>query len=189
MRQQRNANLEIYRCLLMLGICLLHCISQGGHNVPLANNCFSWCVTGFAFLSGWFGIRFSCKKVVKLYAVSFYCAAIVFAFNFSLRMSGGAREVWNVATGQWYLNAYAVLMCFAPILNEGCRSLSEKFAADRMAAIKLAMPLVLCAFGWSFATTLPVVREYIPKPVGLESYSFLTLIGAYCVARIWRERI
>ena len=184
---KRNQSIDAYRCLLMFGICALHAVTQGGHNAPWMANCLTWCVTGFAFLSGWFGIRFKYWKVVKLYAVSFYCAAIVFAFNFAFGMSSGARDVLNIATGQWYLNAYAVLMCFAPILNEGCRALSEKFATDRMAATKLATPLVLCAFGWSFATTLPVVKGYIPKPVGLASYSFLTLIGAYCAARIWRE--
>ena len=71
----RNSSIDIYRCLLMLGICMLHAMAQAGHNVPWVANLLSWCVTGFAFISGWFGIRFSAGKLIKLYGISAYCAA------------------------------------------------------------------------------------------------------------------
>ena len=36
-----------------------------------------WCVLVLMFLTGWFGIRFSIPKVVKLYGSGHYCAAMV----------------------------------------------------------------------------------------------------------------
>ena len=173
----RNAAIDVYRCLLMMGISLLHCITQGGHNIPWAANSLEWCVTGFAVISGWFGVRFSPVKLFKLYAMSLYCAIVISFVNAVAGIGGfSVREVWSIAVGQWYLNAYAVLMCCAPVLNEGCKS------------VKVISPIVLCAFGWSFATTLPVIREIVPHTAGLEAYSFMTLIGTYCVARILRQR-
>ena len=68
-------------------------------------------------------------------------------------------------------------MCIAPIVN---------LAVDRM-TVKDVWPLLLCAFGWSFATTFPVVGRYIPAPSGLTAYSFLTLLGVYVVARFVRR--
>ena len=68
-------------------------------------------------------------------------------------------------------------MCLAPVVN---------LAIDRMTLMEL-YPMLLCAFGWSFATTLPVVGSYVPAPSGLTAYSFLTLLGVYVVARFVRR--
>lgn len=52
----RNVGIEIYRVSLMFGICVLHSITQGPYNSPLGARLLLWCVTGFVFISGWFGI-------------------------------------------------------------------------------------------------------------------------------------
>ena len=59
-------------------------------------------------------------------------------------------------------------------------------AVERMTA-KHLFPIMLCAFGWSFATTLPIVSVYVPSTPGLTAYSFLTLLGVYVVARFLRR--
>ena len=87
------------------------------------------------------------------------------------------QKIVNVASNQWFLNAYVVVMCFAPMVN---------VAVERM-TIKHLYPIMLCAFGWSFATTLPVVYKYVPPTHGLTAYSFLTLLGVYTVARFARK--
>ena len=132
---KRNKAIDAYRITLMFGICLLHSISQAGHNVSWANNCFSWCVTAFAFISGWFGMRFSFMKLTKLYGVSLYCAAVICIVNAVFGYGDGClKYIWDVAVGQWYLNAYAILLCLAPILNEGCRSIAEMPRNSRLIA-------------------------------------------------------
>ena len=177
-RSMRNQAIDVYRCMLMYGICLLHSITQAGHNVAWAANMLSWCVPGFMFISGWFGMRFSFMKVAKLYGISLYCATVFVIFD--AVVSGGGidfRKIVNVASKQWFLNAYVVVMCFAPMVN---------VAVEQM-AIKHLYPIMLCAFGWSFATTLPVVCKYVPPTHGLTAYSFLTLLGVYIVARFARK--
>ena len=176
---ERNRALDVYRCLLMFGICLLHSISQAGYNVPWANNMLSWCVPGFMFISGWFGIKFSLIKVIKLFGISLYCAVAFVVFDALFSDSTGGNclvRVYDIAKGQWFLNAYVIVMCFAPMVN---------LAIDRM-TVKELYPLVLVAFGWSFATTLPIWR-YVPSSPGLTAYSFLTLLGVDVVARFVRR--
>lgn len=119
----RNSSVDLYRCLLMFGICLLHSMTQGGHNVPWVANTLYWCVTGFVFISGWYGIRFSFRKVLKLYSISLYCAVMFVILELLVTgedigtLSNILRKVWIIAIGHWYVNAYVILMCFAPMVN------------------------------------------------------------------------
>ena len=87
---KRDSVIELYRVGLMYGICLLHSISQAGHNVVWAANMLSWCVPGFMFISGWFGMRFSFMKVAKLYGISLYCATVFVIFD-AVVSGGGDR--------------------------------------------------------------------------------------------------
>ena len=188
----RNVTTDLYRIVLMFGICLLHSITQGGHNVPWIANLFDWCVPGFVFLSGWFGIKFSIIKWLKLYGVSFYCAICYVVFD--VLMSGGLSEFsivdigircYRIAIGQWFLNAYAVLMCFAPILNLSCSQLvlSKWDSKQVLTTLKVLGPPLLCVFGWSFVTTLPLIGALLPQSLGVTAYSFLMMIGVYIGAR------
>ena len=182
MDMKRDYSLDIYRAFLMLGICLLHSITQAGHNTTWAANMLEWCVPGFVFISGWFGIKFSIGKALKLYGISFYCAVMYIAFD-TVATGAGIDgnciiRAWCIAKGQWFLNAYVIVMCLAPIVN---------LAIERM-TIRDICPMLLCTFGWSFATTLPVVSKYVPNSAGLTAYSFLTLLGVYVVARYVRRQ-
>lgn len=167
----------------MFGICLLHSITHGGHNIAWIANMLSWCVPGFMFISGWYGIKFSIGKVFRLYGISLYCAAVFVVFDSVVLSSVGCLlwsdcllRVYKITIGQWFLNAYVVVMCFVPIIN---------LAIDRM-IIKELYPLVFLVFGWSFATTLPI-NGFIPSSAGLTAYSSLTLLGVYVVARFFRK--
>ena len=86
---KRDCSIDVYRVCLMFGICLLHSITQAGHNVAWAANMLSWCVPGFMFISGWFGIKFSIAKVLKLYGISFYCAIMYASFDTMVSGEGG----------------------------------------------------------------------------------------------------
>ena len=84
-KQPRNASIECYRVLLMLGICLLHSITQGPYNkdwfifgVAGPSKLLATCVNGFVFISGWYGIRTNFRKIARLYLVGLYCG-LVFA--------------------------------------------------------------------------------------------------------------
>ena len=68
----REASIELLRVLLMFGICFLHSVSAGPLNRAWVANVFMPCVGGFAFISGWFGIRFSARKIMLLYLTVFW---------------------------------------------------------------------------------------------------------------------
>lgn len=65
----RDARIELYRICLMIGIVFLHVGYMTTGSFSWQNNIFRWCVDGFVLISGYFGVRFSLKKVVRLYAV------------------------------------------------------------------------------------------------------------------------
>lgn len=180
---KRNFVIDVYRVCLMFGICLLHAITQGGHNVSWAGNLLHWCVPGFMFISGWYGIKFSLGKVLKLYGISLYCSTVFVVFDSLVHPSVGCLSwsdcllrVYKISIGQWFLNAYVVVMCLAPVIN---------LAIERM-TVKELYPLALLVFGWSFVTTLPI-SGFIPSSPGLTAYSSLTLLGVYIVARFFRR--
>lgn len=54
----RNASLELFRLVMMFGICLLHAQNSGYANRYMTNF-LAPCTIGFVFISGWFGVRFS----------------------------------------------------------------------------------------------------------------------------------
>ena len=192
----RRVSIDLYRFLLMFSICLLHSITQGGYNIPWMANLFFWCVPGFVFISGWFSIKFSIIKLIKLYGISFYCA-IVYVF-FDLFMSGDFERIhtadivircWRIATRQWFLNAYAVLVCLAPILNLACSKCVLQLGMGWRSAMQrlfLVFPVLFCVWGWSFATTLPIVGELIPPSPGIVAYSSFMMVGVYIGARLLR---
>lgn len=124
MKSQRDGSIELYRALLMLGICVIHCSNQSTYY----QSCFGyiqngtlWCVDGFVFLSGWYGIRFRVGKLLRLYGVGVASALIG---TFIAKSCGMCSEIsflfftWRTFCGYWFLHAYVVLMLLAPLLNE-----------------------------------------------------------------------
>lgn len=82
MKGLRNPAIEAYRCLLMFGICILHsCHIFYPNSAYWPKSVLCTCVVGFVFISGWFGVRFSVSKVMKLCGVYAYCLGIVFCWG------------------------------------------------------------------------------------------------------------
>lgn len=189
----RNSNVECMRVTLTFFVCLLHVISQGGYNVPWFANLFHWCVAGFVFISGWFGIRFSLSKLVALLCINIYCSFAFVTFDFFIgNWSGGVVDflIYGLkeSKGQWFFNAYIILMCFAPLCNIFCDEMSNRFKNGEVKLVLTSLiPVLVCIFGWSFATTLPFLNLIVPKSSGLTELSFLTLIGIYIVARLLHQ--
>lgn len=173
----RDARIELFRAMLMLGICLLHSVWFGIHSFHPLVFVLMPCVDGFVFISGYFGVRFSISKVVRLVGVGLFCAFVA-----TMMAGGGAVECWKVFNGYWFLHAYLFMMCFAPIVNVAVENLQSR----RMAFL-VFWPLLALVFGWGMATELPILHRIIPCPSGIGSFSGVTLLGVYAIGRIFRK--
>ena len=178
--KKRDASIELFRICIMLGICLLHVHTIIMHDFgSILTRSLMACVPAFAFLSGWFGIRFSLVKVVRLFVLAVFCSLVVTGWGqcFYGEWQGrghfffcSLQTVWH----SWFLYAYFFLMIFAPLVN--CAIEKDE---------RILYPVLGLALGWSFLRT--VFGKYIPDTEGLGSYSGLTLLGVYVFARLVRR--
>jgi len=187
----RNPSIELYHVLLMFGIVSLHTLCAAGLGFSPLARWLAFCVDGFVFISGWYGIKFGWMKVAKLYGLTLWCAAIVafarwtFFENVPWSTTAFGTTVIKSVGGYWFVNAYIVLMCFAPIVNAALESKQTR---------KIFIPILLVIFGWSFVCDVPRIGPWIPGVSGFGSHTFFTLLGVYIVARIarldhWDEKL
>lgn len=178
---KRDASIESYRILLMFGIVLLHAAGKGVIRAPWLGNLLKFCVTGFVFISGYFGIRFSWGKLAKLYLLAAWCALLGSLFSISTSDSNICIDVLAAMKRYWFLHAYAILMMFSPVLNKALD------AADPRNSFKLFLPLMILVYGWSYGFEIAHFRPFVFPSVGLGAHTFLTLIGVYAVGRLFAQ--
>lgn len=167
------------RLVFMFMICLVHAVGcqDARWRCWLTNLSFAG-VLGFVLISGFHGIRFSWKKVLKIEGVGLGCALTVISVAaiydpavFSL--STFAHEVLRLFKGYWFVHAYVVMMALAGISNV------EKIE-------RRVIPIVVMVFVWSFCAHVPGVQKYFPKTSGLEPFSGITLFAVYLVGRLYQ---
>lgn len=124
MGMKRNPSIELLRSLLMLGICMIHVVGMGQYSQRWLANLLKICVPGFVFISGYFGIQFSWRKVLNLYGIGLWAAVIGTGLEALLwpdtlhgNVFGVAARVFANMRTFWFLHAYVVLMMVSPILN------------------------------------------------------------------------
>lgn len=187
--KEREPGIELMRILMMFGICVLHTAHLGLPFKVLSANSIFWAlfvcsVDGFVFISGYYGIKFRLSKIVSLYTIGTFCALLNLI---GLIVTGhpvrpATYEVFErFFCGTWFLHAYAVLMCFAPLVN---RCLN---AENKRGALEVAIPMIALVFGWTwFSGECKILKVPFPCSTGFESHSWLTLLGVYVVARLYR---
>lgn len=176
MSTTRNIGLDLFRIVMMFGICLIHACGQGEFKNATLHNIAMPCVVGFAMLSGYFGLRFSPSKILRLYSMAIgYCLVIPLVGN---TCQGGYMhsviETWGAPWRYWYLHAYAALLCLAPAIK-----------AERLAKVQ---PFFFIVFVWGFLLSFCTFADYIPRAEGFRSHTFVTLLGIYLVTRVAKER-
>lgn len=134
----------------------------------------------FVFISGWYGIRFRVGKLVALYATAVFCSIeswlAMRAFGYAPTTGG---IIGDISFNYWFLHAYAALMCIAPII--------ESAFENGKSALKIAIPFLAFVFGWGWLWTRFVIWELpLPHVHGMESHSWVTLVGVYVTARLCR---
>jgi len=179
MKSTRDNSIELYRVMLMFGIVLLHAAGVGDVKAQWLANSLKFCVTGFVFISGYFGIRFSWQKIAKLYGLAILYA--ILGSTVSFLCTGNVHFIsvgLKYLHGLWFLHAYAILMMFAPVLNCVFDQIE-----NRKRLLPIILPLVALVFGWSYCYDVGHLKPYVFPAEGLGAHSPLTLIGIYVLAR------
>jgi hypothetical protein len=165
----------------MLGICVLHSFTQGSlGRVSWLENILLSCVVGFCFVSGFFGIKFKMSKIVSLYFIAIWCGIVASIIGYcwgdfqGVDIITSIRRIKRYCLDGWFLNAYIILMMFAPVLNY---KLNDKGLRD-------LIPLLILTFVWCCLGSMHGIRSVIPKASGVGAYSFVTLVGIYIGSRL-----
>ena len=185
--KQRNASLDVLRCLLMFGVVLIHTFAMCKYGGVIAYSSYIvWdrlcgpCVNGFTSISGWFGVRCTVRKLYRLACLIFFCGCVhwlvyqlgrmmcgaLFATKFGLEIPAMPFEY--ECFRYWYLGAYVKLMLLTIVLNP---------MFDFFERIKKHWAVVALLFvvGLSYLSTL-----WIPW----EGHSPRTVIFIYIVVRL-----
>lgn len=137
---KRNSTIELLRLFFMFGIVLGHVYCHGTHldfhwiytmcktptniwNMPLYT-LGTIGVTGFMFISGYYGVNGSIDKIVHfLWITVFYGLVGMIYSGFSLRkimLLPLSFDLW------WFVSSYMVLLLISPILNKGIEMTNRK---------------------------------------------------------------
>lgn len=192
---QRNLSTELYRCLMMLGICLLHGATIGSHldigYRPYWGNVFLSCVTAFVFISGYYGIRFRLSRFLQLWGIGLFYALFLSIGSrwlslpaFPVYADGRSFIVLvrDLTFSQWFLNCYAALMLLSPVLNVAV----EK--SDRSQLKLIGSAIGGLVFIWGYLSE-KLHGAFISPPHidGMGNYTVIMMLGVYVEAQIFRR--
>lgn len=180
----RNANIEVFRCLLMFFIVLYHCLEHGVYNESphLWKMIFSallmWHVDGFIAISGWFGIKWSVHKWFNLFSIILFYSLISLFYDLKYGVGINAIKNFRVDAG-WFGGTYIMLMMVSPLLNtliETLRKLPAKMVLEMWGLFALAMILSWAPFGLFTGV----------QACGTDGYTITTFVFIYFTVRLIR---
>lgn len=156
MSKDRSSNFELLRLLCIFGILMMHTFGGIDTSVSffnteihvLVNSIFNMGVTCFILLSGYFGIRFDFKKLIRLDLM------IIFFTIFGTIAVGklGIKALIKscipvISRYYWFISCYFFLCFLTPFLNQIPEKLSkENF--EKLLAVLLFLFSVIPTFGF-----------------------------------------
>lgn len=158
----RHSGVEFLRCIMMFLVVLGHARHFGFYSaecLPLWTYFFfgvfiSWHVDCFVSISGWFGIKFSWLKFLKIFGVCAYAKvlSIIFAKVIAPRVGVDASQL--APEGGWFAGTYCMLMFVAPLINAAVKALvdeSSKALISAWGLFAIAMTL-----DWA-----PIINKFV----------------------------
>lgn len=139
MEKQRNSSLECLRILCMFGIIFMHTFGMfyktaTGINLVMGtiiNSIFNMGVSVFMLISGYFGIRFSSKKLVSLECTVLFYSILGMFFKGIILESWSAstvlKSILPISTKYyWYMSVYIIIFVCSGYINMFIDSLDKK---------------------------------------------------------------
>lgn len=191
---KRNKSVELLRIILMVFIIIHHCIINGyglknslleikvvnGYDVFLGclNSIVIIGVNVFFLISGYFKIKFSWKKLIRL-LLDMYIYADTLTF-FGIVFGIQPISIYTIKTllfpfyGYWFVAVYLVIYIVSPVLNKGIETLGRKQA------------IILAIFFTGLFCVLNFVSEI--RWLGLENgYSVMFGMYLYFIGRMMKK--
>lgn len=187
---RRDGAVELYRILLMFGIVFLHsCGNTGEPSSVYLDRMLRACVPGFIFITGWFGLKFSVRKIVALYGIAAYSACVASIFGWLiLDVPYSLCSIVEMVRNYWFLNGYVMLMLLAPLVNLAINEVSKSQMEGCHLLPHLAPLIPVCGltFGWCFLHQVSGIARVMPLSSGIQSFSGLMMLGVYVAGRLSR---
>lgn len=176
---KRNQTIEVYRCCLMVGVCLLHSITQGGYVIRGLDNVLSTSVLGFVLISAWFGVSLKPSKIIRLIMLGAIYASFTGLCGVLFLASENVIELIKSAfKSYWFLWGYIFVMLCSPLVDYAVkgRSIKESFL--------IVVPIFFLVFVWGYSSSLPIISNWMPQGNWFPPLSGMTLLGVYVCARV-----
>ncbi len=177
----RNSSIELFRILCLFLIFWMHGASSfagDGINAWLsivADSIGNIGVSCFILISGYFGVKWNGRKMIRLdLMLMFYCW-IGLAFRFVWGTAGGGEEILSylfpvIGKRSWYFTCYFALAVLAPFINE---------SIDKMGELRLKQLIMVMLLVFSGITTFFFFDLTGDGGKGIVQMVMLYLIGRY----------
>lgn len=176
----RESNFELLRIVAMLMILTGHVFNHGLHytlfNGERAFGMQALFVCGvnlFFLISGWFGIRFSLRSLIKLLTLTFFFSALNLI---GLWIAGVEMGSWDVVkiflfpvskSRYWFIMVYMAMIILSPMLNAALKAMSKR-TFNRFLLLFTLFNLYSCGLGFNY--------------VNVNGYTIIQAVWLYFVA-------
>lgn len=150
--KERDSNIELLRIAALVGIAVMHGYGPFLQEPTAVNllfgqlccSVFNTGVTLFMLISGYYGIRFRVRKAASLWLTVVFYALLSGAVS---HLTGGAVDwlkcLHPVTAGTyWFMTAYLLILCCAPLLNRAAEKAGAKRGAVALALLILGFYVV-----------------------------------------------
>lgn len=196
---KRQSNIELLRCLAMLGVVFLHCSNYPYHNYPRGHliddslitifHSICWVsvnvlvlITGYFTITSESGRYFKFRKMTKMYLQMWFYALIFFIIaKYTL---GQESSLTPLKSGTWwYMTEYFKLMLFAPFIVRAVQMMNKRQYMVLTALFVLLFAVIHFqsdgGFGFLWFVTLFLVGG------GIKMYHPLKSLSLRCVILIY----
>lgn len=178
---KRNSSFELLRILCIGGIACMHALAgicgnpKFGYLVIAENAIFNIGVTCFILISGYFGVKWSFPKFLRLNLLAVFASLIDLGFRFynthTLAPNDLLRAAFPVFTARWwFLSCYVCLMMLAPFLD---------MLLERISKRDFQILLLILLLWFYISPTFLYFQLMSDAGKGLANFLTVYLIGRY----------
>lgn len=138
--KQRNSTIELLRVLCILMIVFMHLVGIwwdfcdnlfDKEFIIFVNSLCNCAVTIFMLISGYYGIRFNLKKIIRFEMMVLFYSILFILVQYCLIGGVGAKEmvssVFPLLTSKyWFYTAYVIIFFVSPYIHQLVNLLSKK---------------------------------------------------------------